>query len=229
MVYLSFRKCKDCTMLFELKNIPLFSLLGEAHLADLQSQMHIHHYKNDSVVFYEGDESEYLHILLDGVVRLYKTSPKGTQIHMHNFVAPEIIALFAAFEHVPFPATCEFLGEGKVGLLPLEKIYDCMQSVDFSIMLVSALSKRMKLLADLLHKETIYTAEAKIADILLHNTSVFERLKNNEIASILNITPETLSRVLSKFKKEEMIEINSHVVTLHDVQALNKVIETNKI
>jgi len=216
-------------MVFELKDIPLFSLLSEEHLTDLQSQMHIHHYENDSIVFYEGDESEYLHILLGGIVRLYKTSPKGTQVHMHNFVAPEIIALFAAFEHVPFPATCEFLGEGTVGLIPLDKIYTCMENVEFSVMLVSALSRRMKLLADLLHKETIYTAEAKIADILLHNASVFERLKNNEIASILNITPETLSRILSKFKKEDMITIKSHVVTIHDENALIKVMETNKI
>jgi CRP/FNR family transcriptional regulator len=215
--------------MFKLQDIPLFSRLGDEHLSEIQAQMHIHHYEKDSVVFYEGDESEYLYILLDGVVRLYKTSPKGTQIHMHNFEAPEMIALFAAFEAIPFPATCEFLGEGTVGLIPLEKIHSCMKNVAFSTSLVSALSRRMRLLADLLHKETIYTSEAKIADILHHNASVFERLKNNEIASILNITPETLSRILSKFKKENIISITDHVVTVHNEKALLKVIETNKI
>jgi len=215
--------------MFDLKSIPLFSKLSDEHLTELQSQMYIHQYEKDSIVFYEGDESEYLHILLDGMVRLYKTSPKGTHVHMHNFAAPEIIALFAAFEEIAFPATCEFLGDGTVGLIPLEKIYSCMENVDFSISLVSALSKRMRLLADLLHKETIYTSEAKIADILLHNASVFERLKNNEIASILNITPETLSRILSKFKKENIITITEHVVTLHNENALLKVIETNRM
>ena len=215
--------------MFALQDIPLFSKLSPEHLAELQSRMHIHHYEKDSIVFYEGDESEYLHILLDGTVRLYKTSPKGTQVHMHNFAAPEIIALFAAFEKIPFPATCEFLDEGTVGLIPLDKIYSCMQNVDFSISLVSALSRRMRLLANLLHKETIYTSEAKIADILLHNARVFKRLKNNEIASILNLTPETLSRILSKFKKEQMISIDNHVVCIHNKEALLKVIETNKV
>lgn len=215
--------------MYNLQSIPLFSKLSEAHLAELQSQMHIHQYEKDSIVFYEGDESEYLHILLDGVVRLYKTSPKGTQVHMHNFAAPEVIALFAAFEKIPFPASCEFLGEGTVGLLPLEKIYTCMQNVDFSISLVSALSKRMKLLADLLHKETIYTTEAKIADLVLNSPSVFERLKNNEIASILNMTPETLSRILTKMKKEEIIMIKEHVVTILNKEAIIRIIETNSI
>jgi len=215
--------------MFTLKDIPLFSQLNETHLAEVQSQMHIHQYEKNGIVFFEGDESKYLHILLEGTVRLYKTAPKGTQIHMHHFHAPEVIALFAAFENIPFPATCEFIGDGVVGLIPLDKIYECMQNVDFSISLVTALSRRMKLLADLLHKETIFTSEAKIADILLNNASVFKKLRNNEIASMLNMTPETLSRILSKLKKENIITISEHVVTLHDKETLLKVIETNKM
>ena len=215
--------------MYALKEIPLFSGLSDEHLNELQQLLHVRHYTKDSIVFYEGDESDYLHILLDGTVRLYKTTPKGTQIHMHNFVAPEIIALFAAFETVPFPATCEFLTEGSVGLLPLKKIYDFLHNVDFALSLITALSRRMKLLADLLHKETVYSSEAKIADLIYTNASVFEHLKNNEIASILNITPETLSRILSKLKKEEIITLKDHVLTILDPEALEDIIATNRM
>ena len=215
--------------MYALKEIPLFSGLSDEHLNELQQLLHVRHYTKDSIVFYEGDESDYLHILMDGTVKLYKTTPKGTQIHMHNFVAPEIIALFAAFETVPFPATCEFLTEGSVGLLPLKKIYDFLHNVDFSLSLITALSRRMKLLADLLHKETVYSSEAKIADLIYTNASVFKHLKNNEIASILNITPETLSRILSKLKKEEIITLKDHVLTILDPEALEDIIATNRM
>lgn len=215
--------------MYVLKEIPIFSELSDEHLNELQQLVHVRHYAKNSIVFYEGDESDYLNILLDGSVRLYKTTPKGTQIHMHNFTAPEIIALFAAFENIPFPATCEFLTEGSIGLLPLSKIYACMKNADFSLSLITALSRRMKLLADLLHKETVYSSEAKIADLIYTNSSVFERLKNNEIASILNITPETLSRVLSKLKKEKIITIKNHVVTIMDERILKNIIATNSI
>lgn len=215
--------------MYALKDIPLFSGLSDQYLDKLQQLMQIRHYTKGSIVFFEGDESEYLQILLDGSVRLYKTTPKGTQIHMHNFESPEIIALFAAFENVPFPATCAFLTEGSVGVLPLEKIYDCLNHVDFSLSIITALSRRMKLLADLLHKETVYTSEAKIADLIHTNASVFERLKNNEIAAVLNLTPETLSRILSKFKKEKIITINNHIVTILDPKALENILLTNKI
>ncbi len=215
--------------MFALKEIPLFSRLTAYQLNELQSQMHIHQYEKESIVFYEGDESDYLQVLLSGAVRLYKTSPKGTQVHMHNFTAPEIVALFAAFENIPYPATCEFITDGVIGLIPLEKIYSCMENVDFSRSLVSALSKRMKLLADLLHKETIYTSEAKIADLVMSNATIFQHLKNNEIASILNMTPETLSRILTKFKKEKIITLEEHILTILDAEALMYIIETNAI
>jgi CRP/FNR family transcriptional regulator len=216
-------------MLYTLNDIPLFSELKIEYLELLHSQMHIHHYYKDSIVFYEGDKSEYLHVLLEGTVRLYKTTPKGTEIHLHHFLAPEIIALFLAFEDIPFPASCEFVSEGVIGLIPLRAIHECLAQVDFSIALIKTLSKRMKLMSNLLHRETVYSADAKIADLILYNPSLFETLKKNEIASILNMTPETLSRILSKLKKEKMISIEQHIVTILKPKELIKVIERNRI
>ncbi len=212
-----------------IQEIPLFSELTEEQLKSVYTQMQVRQYSKDSIVFYEGDEGEFLYVLLEGTVKLFKTSPKGTTIHMHNFVAPEIVALFPTLERIPFPATCEFLTDGTMGLLPLDKLYGCLNNTKLALSLISSLLKRMKILAELLHKETIYSSEAKIADFLLNNASVFERLKNNEIASILNMTPETLSRILTKLKKEEVIIIKDHVVTVLDEDALREIVETNSI
>ncbi len=212
-----------------IQEIPLFSELTEEQLKSVYAQMQVRQYSKDSIVFYEGDEGEFLYVLLEGTVKLFKTSPKGTTIHMHNFVAPEMVALFPTLERIPFPATCEFLTDGTMGLLPLDKLYGCLNNTKLALSLISSLLKRMKILAELLHKETIYSSEAKIADFLLNNASVFERLKNNEIASILNMTPETLSRILTKLKKEEVIIIKDHVVTVLDEDALREIVETNSI
>jgi CRP-like cAMP-binding protein len=212
-----------------IKEIPLFSELTEEQLKSVYAQMQVRQYSKGSIVFYEGDEGEFLYVLLEGTVKLFKTSPKGTTIHMHNFVAPEMVALFPTLERIPFPATCEFLTEGTIGLLPLDKLYGCLNNTDLALSLISSLLKRMKILAELLHKETIYSSEAKIADFLLNNASIFERLKNNEIASILNMTPETLSRILTKLKKEKVITIKEHVMTILDEDALREIVETNSI
>ncbi len=215
--------------MFELKDMPLFAKLSKEQIESLQSHLIIKHYKKDSIVFYEGDESAYLHILLDGEVRLFKTSPQGRQVHIHNFDAPEIIALFAAFERIPFPASCEFFTDGSLGLLPLANLYGCLNKLEFSLAFISSLSQRIRLLSNLLHKETIFSSEAKIADLIYHNPTLFQHFKNNQIASILNITPETLSRILTKLKKEKIIIIDEHIVTILKRDTLLAIIETNSI
>jgi CRP/FNR family transcriptional regulator len=87
----------------------------------------------------------------------------------------------------------------------------------------------MKLISDLLHKETIYSAEAKIADLILHNPKIFKHIKKNKIAYLLNMTPETLSRILAKLKKEEVISIKESIVSIHRESVLEEIILTNSI
>lgn len=113
-----------------IKEIPLFSELTEEQLKSIYTQMIVHQYTKDSIVFYEGNEGEYLYVLLEGTVKFFKTSPKGTTINIHNFEAPEMVALFPTLERIPFPATCEFLTDGTMGLLPPDKLYGCLNNTD---------------------------------------------------------------------------------------------------
>ncbi len=215
--------------MYTLEDIPLFSRLGESYLKQLQAQMHTKKYTKGSVVFYEGDSSHYLHILLEGSVKLYKTSHKGTQIQINRFSAPELLAEYAIFEREPFPATCEFVTDGEIGLLHFDAIYECLDQPQFSLELIKSLTRKVSLLSALVHKETILSSEAKVADLMLKKVTVFNRLKNNEIASMLNLTPETFSRILTKMKKEGIIKIEQHKLHILNEEALIQIVESNTI
>ncbi len=215
--------------MFKLEEIPIFSALGENYIKELQEQIHIKKYTKESIVFYEGDQSEYLHILLGGSVKLYKTSPKGSQIQINRFSAPGLIAEFAIFEKEPFPATCEFVTDGAIGMLHFDVLYDLLNQPQFSLELLKSLTGKVSLLSVLVHKETILSSEAKVADLMLKKVTIFNRLKNNEIASILNLTPETFSRILTKLKKEGIIKLENHKLVILNEDALFAIIENNTI
>ena len=91
-----------------LKDIPLFSDLSDKYVEELQNHIQVRNYTKDSIVFYEGDESEYLHILIEGRVRIYKTTPKGRQIICIIFL--HLISL---------------------RYMPLLKMFRCLQPVSF--------------------------------------------------------------------------------------------------
>ena len=64
----------------QLADIQLFSKLSDKYLAEIKQNAIVRTYSKDSIVFYEGDSSDYLYIVLEGTIKLYKTTPKGTQI-----------------------------------------------------------------------------------------------------------------------------------------------------
>ncbi len=213
--------------MLRLEDIPMFSTLNQADLKDLYNQTHLKNHLKNSIVFYEGDESSYLHILLEGSIKLYKTTPKGTQIQINRLGAPDLIGEYACFESQPFPATCEFVTDGIMGLLPFNVVYKHLSNPNFSLEIIKSLTSKVGLLSALIHKETVLSSEAKVADLMLQKVSLFHRLKNNELASILNLTPETFSRILTKFKKEKIISIDKHYVTIHNEDALYAIVDTN--
>jgi CRP/FNR family transcriptional regulator len=195
----------------------------------LYDNTYIKYFTKDSIVFYEGDSSKYLYILLEGSIKLYKTTPKGTQIQINRLDAPAIIGEYACFEQCPYPATCEFITDGCMGMLPFDEVYNYLSNPQFSLEIIKSLTGKVLLLSSLVHKETVLSSEAKVADIIIQKNSIFERLKNNEIASMLNLTPETFSRILTKFKKQGIIKIVNHKVTILDAERLYAIVETNTI
>jgi CRP/FNR family transcriptional regulator len=215
--------------MFQFKDIQLFSKLGADNLSRLRDQAIVKNLTRKSIVFYEGDASDYIYVLLAGTVKLYKTSPKGTQIQINRFDAPAVIGEYACFEQVPFPATCEFVSDGTMAKVPSSYVFDSLQEKSFALEMIKSLTGKVMILSSLVHKETIFSSEAKVAKILMENSEIFYKLKHNEIASILNITPETLSRILKKFKTSGLVEVKSGRIQILDLENLNLVIETNKV
>jgi CRP/FNR family transcriptional regulator len=213
----------------EIQDIPMFSDLDKKFHKELKDSIYVKKFTQNSIVFYEGDESDYLYILLEGTIQLYKTSPKGSQVQIKRMKAPNVIGEYACFEKEPFPASCEFITDGVMGLLHFEKVYQYLDNKEFSLGLIRSLTSKVMLLSSLVHKETILSSEAKVADLMLEKMETFNRLRNNEIAGILNLTPETFSRVITKFKKESIIHMVDGKLEILNEEALYMIIETNTV
>jgi len=216
--------------LHQLTDIQLFSKVSDKYLDEIKQNAITRSYSKNSIVFYEGDTSKYLYVILDGTVKMYKTTPKGTQIQINRFEAPAMVGEYACFENQPFPASCEFVTEGKIVMIPFSHILKNLHDGQFSLELIKSLTAKVMVLSALIHKETIFSSEAKVAKMLIENVEIFSKLKYNEIAAILNLTPETLSRIFKKLKKERIIEIKTgqHVKILN-YEVLKEVIESNKV
>jgi len=66
------------------------------------------------IYFLDNTEKiDYLHILMEGHVRLYKTTPTGKEVYLNSMTAPSPLALLPALERVAFPAHCGATASGE--------------------------------------------------------------------------------------------------------------------
>jgi len=209
-------------MIEKIKEISFFSKLSEDSLIKLDQISVFKSFNAGEIVFYEGDAPGYLYILLEGVLRLYKTDAKANEVYIHQFTPTAMIGEIANFQNMNYPASAKFITKGtvlKIDFKKLEKKF--FQHPDISMEIIKSLTKKVKILANVLHKELILTSEAKVAKFICENSELYAKLKNVQIASMLNITPETLSRILTKFKKLNYITISdSHHVTIGELDLL---------
>lgn len=95
-----------------LRDVFLFSELSQSDIDELAKISSVESYEKNGILFYEGDPSSKIHILVDGVVKAYKTDMRENEIVLHYFYPNALIAEMANFHHIPFPATAEFEVKG---------------------------------------------------------------------------------------------------------------------
>ena len=194
-----------------LEQIPFFQRLNEAELKRLKDISILKKYKKGEFLFMEGEESKWLHLLIKGSIKLYKIGPKGKEIFMHQFNGISFVAELANFENIKFPATAVFLTGGEVLKIDYDKFYaEFLSNPHVSLQIIKSLSQKLKITSELIHQELVLNSEAKVARFLVNNADLFNELKHFKIASILNITPETFSRILAKFKAQNLIALDAN-------------------
>ncbi len=75
-----------------------------------------------------------------------------------------------------------------------------------------SLIKKIKNLEHLISADLVLDARERVAQYIHNNPQDFFNYKNIEVAEILNITPETLSRILKAFKQSNLIDLKAKTI-----------------
>jgi len=201
-------------------NVGLFNHLTPDQQKKIEQIGIIRHYSAGEIVFYEGDESNYFHFLLQGEVNVFKVSASHETMLIHRFRAPSLIAEVATLKQIPYPASCESTQNSTVLKISRDPFLQLIQNdPSLSIALISSLTQKIGALESSLQRHSAPNALAKVARLVRDDPNIFQRLKGIEIARLIGITPETLSRMLKKLKSEGVItmsKVNGITLLLSD-------------
>ena len=209
----------------KLRKLNLFKMLDLNEIERLAKISTLKNLTRDNILFYEGEEPKYFYLLLEGHLKLYKTDLKGNEIIIHYFTKPSFIAEMASLENIKFPATAIATREEvEVLLIDKERFLKILQEdAHFSFQLIKSITLKVKHLELVINRNMVYDAMTKVCSLIEESPSYVQKAKNKEIASLLNMAPETFSRILSKLRKLEVIDKNNIVLDNEKLKALLEV------
>ena len=194
-----------------LKEVSMFSSLGEDELKALADISHIVDYKEGETLFVEGEVSDVLMLLIEGVVSIFKHDDRGNEIVISYFKRYELLAEAATLRHTPLPSSARFETDGKlikIDIEAFEKLFMLHPNISYAI--IQSLLKKVDLLQQNIHLNIATTSIDKTLRFYKDNPALSLDLKQYEIASVLGMTAETFSRNLSKLVKEgKLMKVNT--------------------
>ncbi|WP_456381220.1 Crp/Fnr family transcriptional regulator [Hydrogenimonas sp.] len=208
-------------MIKKLKNFYLFRHMDEEKLGRLEDISNIVEYKKGTILFFEGDEAKNMIVLLDGILQVYKTDQKGNKVILHHFFPVDVIAEIVNLEHMRYPASAEFETDGKVLVINYELFEkEFLKDPEVSFAFIKSLSKKIKYLENVIATNMVMNSTARVAKFICEHGHEISSLKKSHIAADLNITPETLSRILRKLSTLGLIEKKKDKIVILDKEGL---------
>ncbi len=209
-----------------IKNLFLFKNLPENQIKELRKISHIEKFKPGETLFMEGDEPSYLNILIKGVLRIYKTDNKGHEVTITYLCPVSLVAEVANLTHINYPASAEFETEGAVIKIDYSQFESkFLRNPDICFSIVKSLLAKIRVIENAFSENFILDATSRVAKFLYEDEELFNKLKHTKIASLLNLTPETLSRVIKKLKTMGIIEKQGTKYIIKDRERLKEFFE----
>lgn len=185
-----------------------FCELGEEEKEALNKICVIKNYTKDSMVCYEGECKEEFYYLLCGEVKIYKVNRFEGEIFL-GLLKRGLLLDAQEGECLNIFANIECRSESKIAHFKMKGFEILIEKYPLIMALFyKEMQKKFVRFRELIKRELVFDSTAKIAYWLSRNLEEFNQYKKNENASFLNIQPETLSRILKKMHRDNIICTN---------------------
>lgn len=205
-----------------------FQAAGAAAMAELLRPSFAQLLPKGTVLFDQGEEPEFLHLLLEGSVGLQATGQGGGTTIVEIFGGGEVFLAPAVILKLPYLATAVALTEIRVLMIPAQHFRDSLQrSFDLSRACNELLSRHWRLMVDQVVDLKLNSVEVRLGRFLARRISeeagagcAFLPEPRSAIAARLGMTPETLSRTLAALEGSGRLRRTPGGPTVPDRSAL---------
>lgn len=191
-------------------------------------------YPRGTVLFREGDPCDAIYVVCSGRIKVSVTSREGRTMILRLASDGDVLGMSAALGGEPFEVTAESLEPSRVRVLHVKSLQTLLrQYSEAGICVAKALAEDYRVAFDDARRLALpETPAGRLARLLLdwaaetkgdHATpTITMALTHEELASMTATTRETITRTLSRFRKEKLISVRGVALTLLQPSALEQ-------
>lgn len=213
--------------LLKLENLAAGSGNGAAELKALIASRKIRHIKKKQILYYDGDQPLGIYLILDGSLKTIKLAEDGRELMTGLYKTDDYLGINALLLDEVFNETAEAAEDTAVCLLPKEAVIALLNLYpDIAKQFIRILSNSIREKEDQQLELAYQSVRKRLAQVLLRlnkqaKTGLNEfKISREELASMVGIATETVSRTLTDFKAEALIEKKGSVIQLLNLNKL---------
>ena len=206
-----------------IRKISFFNNLSDEQINIIASISTVSKQPNKSILYYESDINKNLLFLVEGLIKIYKVDKFNNEIFLYHIYKNSMISELTSTNNKEIYcfSNAEFIEDSIVLSINFEKFQEYFLSKNILTMeLLEVLLNKTHQLQCIVNRELVFDATAKVAFMLNQDLEMFNRLKRQEVSFMLHIQPETLSRVLKRLSRNEIIQVDLGTVKITNSEAL---------
>jgi CRP/FNR family transcriptional activator FtrB len=207
---------------------PFFQAAGAAAMAEILRPSFTQLLPRGAVLFEQGEEPDFLHMVLQGSVGLQAAAEGSGRTIVELFGPGELFLAPAVILGLPYLASAISLTEVRVLMIPAETYREALgRSIDLARATTQLLSRHWRLMVDQVVDLKLRGAEERVARFVARRVSEESgagsaalQEPRTAIAARLGMTPETLSRALAGLEQKGKLRRAPGGATVADRTAL---------
>jgi len=215
-----------------LSRLPLFQQLGEEHICKIAGSVHERRLSKGEMLFQKGDQPWGFFVIMFGQLKLAFPSSAGNEKVVDIIGPKQSFGEAVMFMDRPYPVFAEALTDTLVLHVAKDIINDLIKSEpSFANMLLAGLSMRLHSMLQDVESYSLRSSAQRVIGYLLQQCppchgegQVMVELPTTKqiIASRLNLTPETLSRILHDLAEAGLIGVHGKQITINNPDRLRE-------
>jgi len=215
-----------------LTRVPIFSGLTEAELAFLSQRTIPRRFSAGEAVFAEGEPCTGLYVVESGHVRIFKSSAGGRE-HVLAIEGPgSSVAELPVFDGGNYPASVSAVDNATLLFVSKQDFQAlCLEHPQVALKVLRIVGARLRRLVAIIEELSFTTVRHRLAAFLVrlakttgtrspNGLEITLPANNQELASQIGTVRELISRNLSRFQAQGMIQIDGRNVLITDLKAL---------